>query len=70
MTTGEVVDHFFSKNTLLEVTPSLQEGKNKKNFTRAQVIKTYKESIKSAETFFNYKPKFLFEHYITFFNIK
>jgi len=53
---------------LLEVTPKLKTTENTLCPTSADVEKCYKMSIKWAEGF-EYKPKFLYDHFIRFFEM-
>jgi len=57
-----------SERGFIEVTPPLQEG-SEIRFTKKQVLRCYRESIKWVSRF-GYKPKFILRHFTEYFNIK
>jgi peptidoglycan/xylan/chitin deacetylase (PgdA/CDA1 family) len=55
---------------LLHVTPPLKEGISKTDFTKEDVMRSYRRSIKWAQKIFNYKPRFLLRHFFEYFNVE
>lgn len=60
---------FLAKKRILEVTPPLQKGMSKEYFTKEDILRSYRRSIKWAQKSFNYKPRFLLKHFFKYFNI-
>ena len=59
----------FEKLSLIEVTTKLENTKNELVITNETVEKCYVQSMRWAKNVFNYKPRYLRNHFYQFFNV-
>lgn len=50
----------------LEVTPALEENESEEHFTEKDVKRSYLRSVVWPRRYFNYRPKFLFRHFLRY----
>jgi hypothetical protein len=58
---------YFEKRNLCEVTPALERGARKIKINQQLINKNYLKSIAWSKKYFEYKPKFIFSHFLKFF---
>ena len=58
---------FLEATKLIETTPKLVESDNDLITNRKAMVKCYEYSIGWAKAFFKYKPKYLHNHFLSFF---
>lgn len=54
---------------IFEITPSLKRGEKKDTFTMDCVLKGYQKGIVWAKRYFGYRPRFILNHYMEFFDL-
>jgi peptidoglycan/xylan/chitin deacetylase (PgdA/CDA1 family) len=60
---------YFENKNLFEITPALERGERKTSIDNRTVIKSYQKSVSWSDKYFGYKPRFIFNHYIKFFDL-
>jgi hypothetical protein len=58
---------YLENTKLIETTPNLIKSDKNLTFTEKEVAECYEHSIRWAKRFFNYKPKYLRNHFLRFF---
>jgi len=61
---------YFENKSLFQVTPALKRGERKTNIDNQTVIKSFQKSVSWSKKYFGYKPKFILNHYIKFFDLR
>jgi peptidoglycan/xylan/chitin deacetylase (PgdA/CDA1 family) len=61
---------FLARKGIFEVTPPLREGRKTTNFAESDVLRDYQRSVRWCKRYFNYRPKFLLNHFFKYFDLE